>query len=452
MKKEIDITNGPISTGLLFFTIPIILTGILQLLYNAADIIVVGRFAGSNSLAAVGATSSLINLLLNLFIGLSSGATVCIAHFIGAKEKEAVHRSVHTSISLSIIGGFLLMLIGIPLSKAMLGLMDTPAEIIDEAALYMNIIFIGMPFSLLYNFGAAILRASGNTKTPLIILSFSGLVNIGLNLVFVIIFKMGADGVGWATIISQLVSAVWITVYLMKLDNECKLHLSKLRIYKSILIRILKIGLPAGIQGIIFSISNVLIQSSINSFGADAIAGSSAAGNVEGFCYTAMNAMHQSAITYSGQNVGANRLDRVKKLIPISCIQVTLIGIITGYLLLIFAHPLLSLYSPGNESVISYGILRLKFIIPLYFTCGIMDTLAGILRGMGTSFMPMVASILGVCGIRIIWIFTVFKKFHTLEVLFTSYPVTWVVTAVFQLIFTIIVFKSLERVSNASEG
>lgn len=449
--KEIDITNGPISSGLLIFTIPIVLTGILQLLYNAADIVVVGRFAGSNSLAAVGSTSSLINLLLNLFIGLSSGAAVCVAHFIGSREKEAVHRSVHTSICLSIIGGFALMLIGIPLSKAMLSMMETPPEIIDEAALYMKIIFIGMPVSLLYNFGAAILRASGNTKTPLIILSCSGLVNIGLNLVFVIVFRMGAEGVGLATIISQAVSAVWITIYLMRLDNECRLHLNKLRIYKSILVRILRIGLPAGIQGIIFSISNVIIQSSINTFGADAIAGSAAAANVEGFCYIAMNSMHQSAITYVGQNVGANRMDRVKKLIPVSCIQVTAIGIFVGSLLLVFAHPVLNLYAPGKENVINYGILRLKYIVPLYFTCGIMETLVGALRGMGTSFLPMIASILGVCGIRILWIFTVFRQHHTLETLFTSYPVSWISTALIQLIFTIIVFKRLNRFNNTSE-
>ena len=448
--KEIDIINGPISKGLIIFTIPIILTGLLQLLYNAADIIVVGRFAGSNSLAAVGSTASITSLLLNLFVGLSSGAAVCVAHFIGAREKQAIQKSVHTAICLALIGGFSLMIIGVILSKKLLMMMDTPVDIIDEASLYMRIIFFGMPASLLYNFGASILRSEGDTKTPLIILSASGIINVILNLVFVIVFHMGGEGVGIATIVSQFASALWITIHLMHLQNDCKLYLNKIKIHKGILIRILKIGLPAGIQGVIFSLSNVLIQSSINGFGADAIAGSAAASNIEGFCYMAMNAMHQSAITYVGQNVGAKRMDRVKKLIPISCFQVTIIGIIISALLLIFARPLLSLYAPGKESVFNYGVLRMRYVVTLYILCGIMETLVGALRGMGAAFLPMIASILGVCGIRIIWIFTVFKHFHTLEILFISYPVSWLITTLIQLIFTVVVYKRL-KTSNETQ-
>lgn len=446
-KKELGIVEGPIFKNLILFTIPIILTGFLQLLYNAADVIVVGRYAGSNSLAAVGSTTALINLLLNMFIGLSSGSAVCVARFIGANDKDGVDKSVHTSMSIAIIGGIFLSCLGIPLAKNMLLMMNTPAEIIDEAALYMQIIFAGMPASLIYNFGAAILRSSGDTKTPMTILGCSGIVNIVLNLVFVIVFKRKADGVGMATIISQYISAVWIVFHLMRLDNECRLHLNKLRIHTNILLRILKIGVPAGIQGVIFSVSNITIQSSINGFGSDAVAGSAAASNVEGFVYIAMNSMYQSVITFVGQNVGANRFDRVKKMIITGCVQVTMIGLIMECLVFLFEKQLFNLYVPGEPEVIAYGMLRLKYVVSLYFFCGIMDTLVGGLRGMGSSFLPMIATILGVCGIRIVWVYTVFKKFHTLEILYTSYPISWIATALFHLVFTIILYRKLSRQS-----
>lgn len=444
-KRENSITEGPIFVNLFLFTVPIILTGLLQLLYNAADIIVVGRFAGSNSLAAVGSTSTLTNLFLNIFIGLSSGSAVCVAHFIGAKEKEGVYKAVHTSIGVAAIGGIFVAVIGFIFSKNFLGMMDTPSDIIDEAALYLKIIFIGMPASLVYNFGAAILRAKGNTKIPLLILSVTGIVNVILNLFFVIIVKMGAEGVGIATIVSQFLSAIMIVRYLMGLDDECKLILGKIRIHKYILIRILKIGLPAGIQGIIFSVSNILIQSSINGFGSATVAGNSASSNIESFSYVAMNAMHQTVTTYVGQNVGANKLERVKKIIITACVQVTIIGIVLSGVLLIFAHPLLSLYVPGDEKVIALGALRMKYILSVYFTCGLMETIVGVLRGMGISFLPMLASVFGVCVLRVVWVLTVFQKYQTLPTIYISYPISWLITTLIQAMITVIVLRSLSK-------
>lgn len=446
--KELNITEGPVFKNLLFFTIPLILAGILQILYTSADIIVVGRFAGSDSLAAVGSTASLINLLTNLFIGLSTGTAVCVAHFIGSNETEALQKSVHTSVCIAVSGGLILTAVCAPLSKLFLSLMHTPADIIDEAAFYMRIIFAGMPASMLYNFGSAILRSSGNTKTPLIILTTAGAVNIVLNLIFVIVFDMGAEGVGFATIISQTISAVWVIMILMKLDNNCRLHINKIRIDKHMLIKILKIGFPAGLQGVIFSLSNTLIQSSINGFGSNAVAGSTAAANIEDFCYVAMNSMHQSVLTFTGQNIGAGKPHRIKNIVKTGCLQITAIGIMIEALILIFAHPMLNLYSPGDENVIAYGIIRLTYCLPLYFLYGIIDTLAGALRGMGASVQPTAISIIGICGIRIIWIYTIFRKIKKYEILLLCYPVSWIITVFMQLIFVIIVLKKILNNNN----
>lgn len=440
-EKKSEILNGSIFKNLLLFTIPIILTGVLQLFYNAADVIVVGRYAGSNSLAAVGSTSSITHLLINLFIGLSGGTSVCVAHFVGGRERENLQKAVHTSMSIALIGGIFLMIFGVAFSRIALELMKTPANIIDEATLYMQIIFLGMPANLIYNFGAAILRAEGDTKTPLIFLTVSGIINVILNLIFVIVFKMKADGVGWATIISQIISAYLIVRFLMKSERDTKLNWRKLRIHKNIMLRILKIGVPAGVQGMIFSISNVLIQSSINSFGSVVVAGNSAASNLEGFAYTAMNSMHQSVLTFVGQHVGAKKVSRVKKILATGCFQVTLIGIIASGILLIFAHPLLNLYAPGDEAVIASGIERFSVILTTYFLCGIMEVIVGATRGMGESFMPMIVSILGVCGIRIAWIYTIFALFNTPFSLYISYPVSWSITMILQIVIFVKAFK-----------
>ncbi len=440
-----EILSGSIFKNLLLFTIPIILTGVFQLFYNAADIIVVGRYAGSDSLAAVGSTSSITHLFINLFIGLSGGTSVCVAQFVGGKEKENLERTVHTSMAIAVIGGIVMMILGVLFAGKVLGLMKTPENIIVEATLYMRIIFLGLPVNLIYNFGAAILRAEGDTKTPLIYLTISGIINVVLNLIFVILFKMKAEGVGLATIISQLISAFLIVRHLMKIDSDCKLIIKNIRIHKNMLLRILKIGVPAGIQGMIFSISNVLIQSSINSFGSVVVAGNSAASNLEGFAYTAMNSMYQSVVTFVGQHVGAKKFPRIKKIIKTGCLQVFLIGVIFSGLLLLFAHPLINLYAPGDEAVISAGIDRFWVILSPYFLCGIMEVLVGGSRGMGESFKPMIVSIIGVCGIRIIWIYTIFEIFKTPFSVYISYPVSWFVTGLLQLIICIRVLKKQSK-------
>lgn len=447
MARKIDVANGSLFKNMLLFAVPIILTGVLQLLYNAADVIVVGRFAGRNSLAAVGATSSLINLLTNLFIGLSVGTNVCIAQLVGLGGKDSddyIKKSVHTSVLIALIGGAALLLIGVFTSKKLLLLMDTPLEILDESSLYMTIIFLGMPAMLVYNFGAAVLRACGDTKTPLIYLSVSGILNVILNLIFVIVFKMGAEGVGIATVISQYLCAALIVLFLMKQDSAIKLRPKELKIDTKMLKKILKIGLPAGIQGTVFSISNVIIQSSINGFGAAAIAGNSAASNIEGFTYTAMNAFSPTLSTFVGQSYGAGNVKRIKKSVAIGCFQVFAVGVIMSFSTLLFANQLLGVYS-SDKAVIESGIERMTVILSTYFLCGLMDTLVGSIRGMGISFLPMCATIFGVCGIRIAWIFTVFKSFKTLETLYASYPVSWLATVLVQVVFLFVAIKKTRK-------
>ncbi len=444
MKKQIQILEGSIFKNLLLFTLPIAFTGILQLLYNAADIIVVGRFAGSDSLAAVGSTSALTNLLVNLFVGLSVGTNVCVAQFTGMggeRAKQLIQKAVHTSVCIALIGGLFLSVVGIAFSHALLQMMETPQNIIGEAALYMRIIFCGMPAMLVYNFGAAILRASGDSKTPLLFLSVSGIVNVVLNLFFVIVFHMGAEGVGIATVTSQVLSAVLMLRFLMKQKSDYRLVLRKIRLDGSMLKRIVRIGVPAGLQGILFSISNVQIQSSVNSFGSAVIAGNAAAGNLEGFAYITMNATHQALMTFVGQNLGAGKKHRLKQTIALGCLQVTAMGIFMSILLMLFAKPLLGLYTPGDEEVIGYGIRRMNIIVGTYFLCGLMDAIVGATRGLGSSFVPMCVSIFGVCGIRAGWLLTAFKRFPTLECLYLSYPVSWFVTASVQLVFCLVILK-----------
>lgn len=446
--KKSNILNGSIFLNLLFFTIPVILTGVLQLLYNAADVIIVGRVVGSQSLAAVGSTSSITHLFINLFIGLSAGTSVCVARYIGEKDKESIEKTVHTSIMVALIGGVFLTIIGVIFSRTVLEFMKTPSDILDEASLYMKIIFLGMPANLVYNFGAAILRAEGNTKTPLTYLAISGIINVILNIIFVVYFNMRADGVALATIISQVISAFLVITYLMRSGTDCRFYIKKLKIHGKMLIGILKIGVPAGLQGMIFSISNVLIQSSINTFGSVVVAGNSASANIEGFAYTAMNATHQSMLTFVGQHIGAKKISRIKKVISLGCLQVFMVGLISSGLLLIFSRPLLSLYAPGKEAVINSGVNRLVVILSLYFLCGLMETIVGATRGMGESLKPMIVSILGVCGIRILWIFTIFKIYQTPFSLYISYPVSWFITLLLQLIFCINTYKKIKSEYN----
>lgn len=430
MKKsyEMDMCNGPLVGKILLFAFPLILSSVLQLLFNAADIVVVGRFTGAEALAAVGATSALINLLVNVFMGLSIGTNVLTAQGYGARDEKGVQDTVHTSIMLSLVCGVFLIFIGVFLAAPLLELMGTPDNVLGHAALYMRIYFIGMPALLVYNFGAAILRAVGDTRRPLYYLLFSGIINVILNLIFVIIFKMGVAGVATATVVSETISAGLVLRCLMKSEGMFQLHMGKLRIKKQKALQIVRIGLPAGLQGAIFAISNVLIQSSINSFGSVAMAGNTAAGNLEGFVYTSMNAVYQTNLSFTSQNMGAGNWKRMKKILGICLIFVSVVGLVMGRGFVFFGHQLLGIYSSDPE-VIQYGINRMQVICGTYLLCGIMDVLVGSMRGMGYSFVPMIVSLAGACGLRILWIFTVFQWHRSLFVLYLSYPITWILTA-----------------------
>ncbi len=441
---EIDMCNGPLLSKMLLFTLPLILSGILQLLFNAADVIVVGQFAGNEALAAVGSTSSLTNLLVNMFIGLSVGVNVLVSRYYGAKQNEEVSETVHTAIVISVLGGILLAGIGCLAAKPLLSLMDTPENVINHSVIYMRIYFLGMPVMLLYNFGSAVLRAIGDTRRPLFYLAIAGTINVCLNLWFVIKFHMGVAGVALATIISQAVSAALIVRCLMQSEGCFKLYPRKLGINWNKLERIARIGLPAGIQGSLFSISNVLIQSSVNSFGAVAMAGNTAASNIEGFVYTAMNAVHQTAISFTGQNLGGKKFDRISKILSECLILVTIIGLVMGNGAVLFGKQLLSLYSADPE-VISYGMQRLQVICTLYCLCGIMDVLVGSIRGLGYAVMPMIVSLLGACAFRVVWIYTIFQWNKTLRTLYISYPVSWLLTAMVHLICFLVVRRQLEK-------
>ncbi len=439
-KYEMDMCEGPLLGKILIYTFPLMAAGILQLLFNAADMVVVGQYAGSDALGAVGATSSLINLLINVFMGLSVGANVAVAHYYGAKRYDELSKSVHTAISLSIICGIILLFVGFAFSKPLLEMMGTPEQILPLSVIYMQVYFAGMPVMLLYNFGAAILRAVGDTKRPLYYLLAAGVINVILNLIFVIGFGMGVAGVALATDISQIVSAALIVRCLMQMDGPCKLELKKLCIDRNETARIARVGLPAGFQGAIFSVSNVLIQSSVNSFGAVVVAGNTATCNLEGFIYNAMNSFHQTALSFTGQNMGAKRFDRTQRVLGICLACVTITGLTMGLVSWAFGEQLLGIYSSDPE-VIAFGLRRMAIIFPTYFLCGIMDVIVGSLRGMGFSIMPMLVSFTGACAFRVIWIFTVFRMSPSLERLYVSYPISWTLTFLVHLTCFILVAR-----------
>lgn len=435
-----DMCNGSIFKKLLIFALPLMLSGILQLLFNAADIVVVGKFTGSHALAAVGSTGALINLFVNVFIGFSIGTNVLVAQYFGARDEKNVQETVHTSILLGIVGGFILIVAGIVFAKPMLEWMDTPDNVLEHAVLYMRIYFVGMPAMLVYNFGAAILRAIGDTKRPLYYLLSAGVINVVLNLFFVIVLDMGVAGVAAATVASQVVSAVLIVRCLMQSEGIYRLNLHELKLHRKKLVRIVQIGLPAGLQGAVFSLSNVLIQSSVNSFGSVAMAGNTAAGNIEGFVYTSMNAIYQTALSFTSQNVGGGRQDRIPKIIFQCMAIVIVIGAVMGNLAYQCGPFLLGIYSSDPE-VIQFGMSRMQIICQWYFLCGIMDVAVGILRGLGYSVIPMLVSLTGACGLRVLWIFTVFAWKRSLFVLYLSYPITWIVTFTVHLICLLVIWK-----------
>lgn len=426
--RDMDMCNGPMFSKIIIFALPIMAMNILQLLFNAADMIVVGRFAGKESLAAVGATGALINLMVNLFMGLSVGTSVVVAQDFGANQPIAIKRSVHTSITISIIGGFFVMAIGLIFCEPLLRYMGTPDDIIDLSVLYMKIYFLGMPANMIYNFGAAILRAVGDSRRPMYYLMISGFINVVLNLFFVIVLHMTVDGVAWATVISQYISLVLIILCLLKHDGAIRLIPQQMRIDRDKLKTIVKIGLPAGMQGILFSISNILIQSALNSFGSTMVAASTASSNIEGFISTTSNAYYNAAITFTGQNMGAKKYERIDTVAKIITILVFATWIIVGSATLLLGRSLLRLYVTEPE-VIELGMMRLKVMMVAYFTCGLMNAFPGLIRGMGYSILPMVVTLVGACLMRIVWLATVFTWYPTVMVLFACYPVTWALTS-----------------------
>ena len=442
-RHEIDMTEGPLLPKILAFSGPLILTGILQLLYNAADVIVVGNYAGHEALAAVSSTGSLINLLVNVFMGLSVGASVAVARHYGARDIIAMRKAEHTAMTLALFMGVGVGIVGFLLARPLLQLMDSPPDVIDGAALYVRIYFLGMPANMLYNFGAATMRAVGDTRRPMVYLMISGLVNVLLNLLLVIVFHMDVAGVAIATVASQVVSMVLVLLCLFRTRGAIQLNLNECRIDRKSLRDIIRIGLPAGLQGSLFSISNVLIQSSVNSFGSLVVAGNGVACNIEGFVYTAMNAQHQADMTFASQNYGAGKPDRVKRTLWCCLGVVTAIGLSMGLLILLFGRPLLGLYNQEPE-VIAKGMIRMGIIMPTYFLCGLMDVMVGQLRGVGYSIMPMIVSLTGACLLRIVWILTVFAQNHDLTVLYMSYPVSWFVT--FVIHFLCYMFVARKRV------
>lgn len=444
---EIDMCHGPLGKKIIVFALPLILSGMLQLLFNAADVIVVGRFTGSAALAAVGSTGPLINLLTNLFVGLSVGANVLVARYIGANSHRNVSETVHTAMLLSVIGGLILTALGVFLAKPALHLMSSPEDVIDLSTLYLRIYFAGMPATLVYNFGSAILRAVGDTKRPLYYLIFAGIINVMLNLFFVIVLHMSVEGVALATILSQIISAALIVRCLMLEDGSIKLELKKLGINKNKLKQILKIGMPAGLQGMLFSLSNIVLQSAINSFGSATMAGSAAAQNIEGFVFMAMNAFHQAAISFTGQNMGAGEYKRVRHILILCLTFVTVTSVLLSTVALIFKHVLLGVYST-DETVISQGIIRMKYICTTYFLCGMMDVTVGVIRGMGYSITPMIVTLIGVCGLRILWVATVFASHRELSTLLLSYPITWGLTLLVLIGFFIVIYRKLYKDKN----
>lgn len=443
---QMDMCSGSVLKKLLLFSLPLMASGVLQLLFNAADIIVVGRFASDNSMGAVGCTTALINLITNLFVGLSVGINVSAARAHGAESVKDMQDTVHTAILLSLICGVILSVIGFFLAPELLILMETPESQLPLASDYLRIYFLGMPAMLVYNFGSAILRSVGDTKRPLYFLITAGIINVLLNMLFVIVFQMDVVGVALATVISECISAALTVICLIKEQNAIHLDFRKLRFKARVMVTIAKIGLPAGLQGVIFSLSNVVIQSSINTFGDVVVSGNSAAASIEGFIYMAMNTFHQSAVTFTGQHVGAKRYDRIPKILLCSQLCVTVTGVVLGWAAYFFGTPLLSIYS-NSPAVIEAGLKRLSIICTTYALCGMMDVMVGMLRGLGCSVTPMIVSLLGACGLRILWIKTVFPipDFHNVYTVYISYPVSWAITLLVHIICYIIVWHKTKK-------
>ena len=450
-KPKMNMTEGPILGKLILFTLPVMLSGILQLLFNAADVAVVGRFVGAAAMAAVGSCSSLINLIINLFIGLSVGAGVIAAQDLGARRYGDVGKLISTALTASLLGGLLVALFGFFAAEPLLRLMDTPDDVLVEAVPYIRAYFCGMPGCLVYNYLAAILRSGGDTKRPLYFLTTAGVVNVILNLIMVIGLGLGAIGVGIATAVSQYVAAGLTVVYMLR-ARDC-FRLTGFRVSGAKLLRMITIGLPAGLQGCMFSLSNVIIQSTINGYSTVVIAGNTAAGNLEGFVYTAMNAVYQAALTFVGQNMGAGKFHRIKKIAWLCIAMVTTIGVVLGGALVLFGDTLLRIYAAeeNREAIVAAGLVRLTMIAGPYFLCGLMEVACGILRGMGRAVQPMIVSLLGSCVFRIVWIATVCPLYpDNIVALYVSYPISWTLTAGVHFIFCLYFYRRLVKRKNSA--
>jgi len=442
-RNEMDMTTGPLMKKLVAYAVPVVITGILQLLFNAADVIIVGRYAGRTALAAVGSTTSLINLIVNLFMMTSIGVNVAVARYYGAHEPMEVSKTVTTAMTMSVIIGLFVGIFGIVASRPMLVLMESPADVLDQAALYLRIYFMGIPAFMVYNFGAAVLRAVGDTQRPMKFLTIAGIINVILNLITVVGFKMGVAGVAIATAVSQYVSAAFIVMSLVTTESCLHLEVKELHIYKDKLVEILRIGLPAGLQSLLFSITNVMIQASVNTFGSTIMAGSSAASNIDGFIYTAMNAVTQTAMAFTGQNMGARKYERIGRILGRCILLVTLVGGIMGVLCSLFRNGLINIYANGDPEVIYWGAQRMLIVALPYFIFGISDTIVGVVRGMGNSTLPMIISIFGVCAFRVLWLYTAFAVEPTFAVLMLGYPVSWIVTLMGQSLCYLLMKKKI---------
>ncbi|MBE6611667.1 MAG: MATE family efflux transporter [Ruminococcaceae bacterium] len=448
--NTIDMTSGAILPKMLRFALPLMLSSILQLLFNAADIVVVGQFCGDASLAAVSSNGSVVNLITGLFIGMSVGVNVLAARFFGSKDEQGLSDTLHTAVVISVICGALVTVLGLVIAPQMLILMKTPDNVLPLATLYLRIYFCGMISTLVYNFGAAVLRAVGDTRRPLIFLLIAGVLNVVLNLIFVTVFHMDVAGVALATILSQTLSAFLVIHCLLHEEGGLKLSLKKLHCDRTKLLQILRIGLPAGLQSTLFSLSNVVIQSSVNIFGDVVMSGNGAAANIEGFGYMAMNAFYQATISFTGQNYGKRRYDRIIRTQLIGQACVLTVGLVFSLVCTLLGRPLLGIYT-DSEAVVEAGLTRLSYVGTLYFFCGMMEVVCGGLRGIGSSFIPMIISLLGACGLRILWVSTVFQipAYHTIDTVYVSYPISWIVTAIVQLIFFIF---CLRRVMKRDSG
>jgi len=441
-RYEMDMTQGALLPQVLRFTIPLVLSGMLQLLYNAADVVVVGRFASSQALAAVSSTGAMINLITTVFMGLSLGASVLVAQSYGAGDIREISDSVHTSMSMAVVCGAIVTVLGFVLGRPMLEWMNTPEDVIDQAAIYVDIYFAGTIFNMLFNFGAAVMRAVGDSRRPMYYLILSGAVNVVFNMIFVIVFHMGVVGVALATVISQMLASALVMIALMRSHTSIRLDLRRLRINPHKILPQIKIGLPAGIQGAMFAISNMILQSAVNSFGSAAMAGNGAGGNIEGFIYVATNSFYTACLTFTSQNVGARKAERIGKIMRTCIFCEMAVGLTLGALMIVFGEQLLGIYS-SDPVVIAKGLERIHATGLPYFLLGMSEVYVGGLRGMGSSFGPMIISVLGVCVLRLAWVVFIFPLSPSIYTLYISYPVSWGITALAQGIYYLIVKRKV---------